>query len=88
VAAGALALRIGVPGRRQLGTGAYQVAFFILAACLLSAWSRRCGSPEAGDHVSRAPGEFPRNTVSGARPPIRVTLAESSGTELQRSCVK
>jgi EmrB/QacA subfamily drug resistance transporter len=55
VAAGALALRIGVPVAGTSGTGAYQVAFFILAACLLICVVETLRlPPNAGDHVSRA----------------------------------
>jgi hypothetical protein len=55
VAAGALALRIGVPVAGTSGTGAYQVAFFILAACMLLCVVETLRlPPNAGDHVSRA----------------------------------
>jgi EmrB/QacA subfamily drug resistance transporter len=55
VAAGALALRIGVPVAGTTGVGAYQVAFFILAACLLICVAEILRlAPNAGDHVSRA----------------------------------
>jgi MFS family permease len=55
VAAGALALRIGVPVAGTSGSGAYRVAFGILAACLLICVAEILRmAPNAGDHVSRA----------------------------------
>jgi EmrB/QacA subfamily drug resistance transporter len=55
VAAGALALRVGVSLSGASGTGAYRVAFAILAACLLVCVVDTLRlPPNAGDHVSRA----------------------------------
>jgi MFS family permease len=55
VAAGALAPRVGTPVAGSSGTGAYRVAFCILAACLLICVPETARlDPNAGDHVSRA----------------------------------
>ncbi|HWC84384.1 MAG TPA: MFS transporter [Pseudonocardiaceae bacterium] len=55
VALGALALRAGEPITGGVGAGAYLVAFWILAGCLLICVAEALGlAPDAGQQVSRA----------------------------------